>query len=323
MITLADAMENAATDVDYAVIDEFRKSDWFLDTVPFDDAVTPGAGGGTLSTGYTRLVTERPAGVRDFNAESVKGQARRQKFNVDLVPFSGAYDLDRSLAHLGPRTTDEVAFQSAQAIKSVRAAFNASLISGATQTDGNGFDGLDAALAGSTTEMGAAAFTDWSAIDTEAGAHGAIDAVDELLSMLNGEATAILTNRQGRLKLRSIARRAGYYERSRDEFGRQVESYAGVPFVDLGAVAGSATQVIPVESRTIGATTANATDIYAVRVGADGLHGISVAGAPLMQTWLPDFSTAGAVKTGEVELGPAAIALKATKAAAVLRNVQV
>jgi hypothetical protein len=44
---------------------------------------------------------------------------------------------------------------------------------------------------------------------------------------------------------------------------------------------------------------------------------------PLLQKWLPDFTTAGAVKTGEVELGPVAVALKATKAAAVYRNVKV
>jgi hypothetical protein len=38
---------------------------------------------------------------------------------------------------------------------------------------------------------------------------------------------------------------------------------------------------------------------------------------------MPDFTVAGAVKTGEVELGPVAVALKRTKAAAVKRNVKV
>jgi hypothetical protein len=43
----------------------------------------------------------------------------------------------------------------------------------------------------------------------------------------------------------------------------------------------------------------------------------------LIKTWLPDFTRAGAVKTGEVEMGPVSIALKASKAAAVIRNVKV
>ncbi|MDN6554700.1 MAG: phage capsid protein, partial [Bifidobacterium mongoliense] len=64
-------------------------------------------------------------------------------------------------------------------------------------------------------------------------------------------------------------------------------------------------------------------DVYAYRVGLDGFHGVSVSGGQLVQTWLPDFTTANAVKKGEVELGPIAVALKATKAAAVLRGVKV
>ena len=52
-------------------------------------------------------------------------------------------------------------------------------------------------------------------------------------------------------------------------------------------------------------------------------HGVSTVGGQLVQSWLPDFSTAGAVKKGEVELGPVSVALKATKAAAVRRNIKV
>jgi hypothetical protein len=65
------------------------------------------------------------------------------------------------------------------------------------------------------------------------------------------------------------------------------------------------------------------TDLYAVRVGMDGFHGVSTVGAPLVQVWLPDFTQPGAVKKGEVELGPASVALKATKAAAVFRGIRV
>jgi hypothetical protein len=65
------------------------------------------------------------------------------------------------------------------------------------------------------------------------------------------------------------------------------------------------------------------TDLYAVRIGMDGFHGVSTVGGQVVQTYLPDFTTAGAVKKGEVEMGPVAVALKATKAAAVFRNIRV
>ena len=58
------------------------------------------------------------------------------------------------------------------------------------------------------------------------------------------------------------------------------------------------------------------------QVGLDGLHAVSFAGVAPVQTWLPDFSTAGAVKKGEVEMN-AAIVLKATKAAGVFRKIKV
>ena len=65
------------------------------------------------------------------------------------------------------------------------------------------------------------------------------------------------------------------------------------------------------------------TDLYICRVGMDGFHGVTVSGQPLVQTWMPDFTTSGAVKDGEVEMGPVAVALKATKAAAVVRGVKI
>ena len=49
----------------------------------------------------------------------------------------------------------------------------------------------------------------------------------------------------------------------------------------------------------------------------------SNAGQPLTRNWLPDFSTAGAVKTGEAEMTPVAVVLKKTKAAGVFRNIKV
>jgi hypothetical protein len=47
----------------------------------------------------------------------------------------------------------------------------------------------------------------------------------------------------------------------------------------------------------------NLTDLYAYRVGLDGFHGVAVSGQPQSGPWLPDFTEAGAVETGEVEMG--------------------
>lgn len=64
------------------------------------------------------------------------------------------------------------------------------------------------------------------------------------------------------------------------------------------------------------------TDIYIVRLGLDALHAVSPQGQAVgLTTILPDFTQAGAVHKGEVEM-VGAIALKSTKAAAVLRAIK-
>ena len=64
------------------------------------------------------------------------------------------------------------------------------------------------------------------------------------------------------------------------------------------------------------------TELYAVRLGLDGLHGVSLQAQSPVKVWLPDFTTSGAVKKGEVEM-IAAMALKSTTAAGVFRKIKV
>ena len=69
-------------------------------------------------------------------------------------------------------------------------------------------------------------------------------------------------------------------------------------------------------------TTAGKTDIYAVRIGQDGFHGVSPTGTKIINSYMPDLTLPGAVKEGEVEL-VAGVVLKNTRAAAVLRGVKI
>ena len=106
------------------------------------------------------------------------------------------------------------------------------------------------------------------------------------------------------------------YQVTKGNWGEQVESYGNIPFVDMKTKAGTNDDVIATDG------TAGTTSLYVARLGLDGLHAVSFAGVAPVQTWLPDFTTAGAVKKGEVEMN-AAIVLKATKAAGVFRKIKV
>lgn len=316
-VTLAQAALNAASDIDRTVIDEFRKSSYLFDNMTFDDVVNPAGGGATLTYGYQRLVTQPTAAFRAINAEYTPQEATKAEYTVSLKPFGGSYQIDRVLAQIA--FGEEVLFQSRQKIKAAKALFNDSVINGDTGVDANSFDGLSKALTGTDTEITAA---EWAAAGVTGTWHGTFDQakgftimddIDILLSLLDGPADAILANKRVILKLVGAARRAGYLTQRESAFGQAIDEYRGVALIDPGQKPGSTTDVIPV-------TAGGLTDIYAVRFGLDGFHAVSLAGQPPVRSWLPDYTVAGAVKTGEVEM-VAAIALKATKAAAVIRAV--
>ena len=137
----------------------------------------------------------------------------------------------------------------------------------------------------------------------------------KFLTTLDGTPDVLMMNTKMAAKMRAVARRAGMYQVTKDDFGRQVEYYGNIPFVDLGAKAGSNDPIVATDAE-------GKTSIYAVRFGMDGFHAISLTGEAPVQMWLPDFSTAGAVKKGEVEM-VAGCALKSTKAAGVFRGIKV
>lgn len=105
------------------------------------------------------------------------------------------------------------------------------------------------------------------------------------------------------------------YQVTKNDFGQQVESYGNIPLIDFGTKAGTNDPVVPIDAN-------GETPLYVARLGLDGFHAVSMAGVPPVQAWLPDYSNSGAVKTGEVEM-VAAVVLKATKAAGIMRRIKV
>jgi len=333
-ITLADAQKNTQDDVDFNVIDKYRRYSYLLDRLTFDDCVSPGTGGATLTYGYTQLVNARKAAFRAINSEYTASNATRVRQTVDLVPLGGSFQVDRVVADLGSARTNEVNFQMDELLKGSVNGFIDQLVNGDTAVNANGFDGLDAMLTGTTSEVipSGAGYLDITAstVDTQAKAINAISAFEEFIAKVVGGADVIIGNQAGLIALARIGRLAGYVSQSEDAFGRPLTMFAGVPLIDAGNTVseGSTTEgpIVPTESRDTdgtgsGGSITNLTDLYAVKFGLDAFHAVSKTG-PLVKTWLPDFSTAGAVKKGEVEMVAAPV-LKRTTGAAVLRNVKI
>lgn len=325
-VTLEQAKVGMADKVNQQVTDEFRRGSLLIDKMIFDDSVSPGTGGSTLTYGYTRLKTPSKAGFRDINDEYGKQEANREKHTVDLKIFGGAFSIDRVIAETSG-AINEVDFQLKEKIKAARNLFHYTVINGDSATDEKAFDGLDKALLGSSTELGKDDFIDLSnsnALDENYKTF--LDILDEFLSSLDGRPTMLLGNSKLMAKIRSVARRAGYLTQSEDSFGRKVTAYDDIPLMDMEYYvneSGVAVPTIGMFDRNLkGDSITGLTDLYAVRLGLDGFHGATVTGNNVIKTYLPNFKTPGAVKTGEVEM-IAAVALKATRAAGVLRNIKI
>lgn len=314
-VTLAQAKLNVTDDLQLGIIDEFAKSSFIMNNIPFADVVSPVGGGATLTYGYTRLITQPTAAFRAVNSEYTPSEVQKQRYTTDLKVFGGAFEVDRIIANMGG-IADEVALQSSQKVKAASALFSDTIINGNSSVDANVFDGLDVAVTGTTTEFNATGteidLSTSANIDTNCVIF--VDMLDEWLGELDG-IDALLVNNKMAAKFRAIARRMGMYQLTKDSFGQPVEQYNNIPFVDLGAKAGSNDPIVGIDEN-------GSTSIYAVRFGLDGFHAISMAGHPPVRIWLPDFSTAGAVKKGEVEM-VAGCALKSTKAAGVFRKIKV
>lgn len=331
-VTLAQAKLNATDDVDVQIIDEFQKSNDILNRITFDDVVSGAGNGATLTYGYTRQITQRAAAFRAINAEYTPTEATKQRYTVDLKPLGGSFQVDRVLNRVAQAA--ETAFQMRELLKASSAKFNDAFFNGDTAVDANGFDGLSKLLTGTSTEYLPLAngvtsgYLDWTAINTQALAFATIAHIDAWLGLLDGRPDAIYLPRKAKALFKTVASFAGQYSVERDAIGNPVDTYNGIPLIDPGQVSGASTDVLALATRDTdgggaGGNITNLADMYAVRFGLDGVHGVSMGDAPLVQNWLPDFSTAGAVKTGEAELGPVAVVVKRTKSAAVLRNIKV
>ena len=324
MITLQEAKVGMADKVDQKVVDTFRRSSLLLDKLVFDNAISPGTGGSTLTYGYIQLKTPSTAAVRQINSEYTAGEAKREEKTTKAVVMGGKFQIDRVLIGTAG-AVDELAFQTEQKVKATANYFNNLVINGNKASSGTGvlntFDGLDKLLTGTETEITSAVDVSTEAL-MNSNYNALLDEVDGFLSALDGKPSMLLMNNKMLSKMRSAARRAGYYSKTRDEFGRQVETYNDIPMYDMGKYYNGTNTVDIIPETAATQSAEGKTDIYAITIGLDGFHGVSPTGSKVINSYMPDLSKPGAVKDGEVEL-VAGVALKNTNKAGVLRGIKI
>lgn len=318
-VTLADAQKLTQDRLTMDVINEFRKDD-LMDMLIFDNDVALN-GGSTLAYTYNRVTTYATAGFRSINEEYSRQEAKTTQYTTNLKVFGGKFGIDRVIQKHVKGVTNQLAFQLAQKIQGATALFSDTFFNGSATADSEVFDGLDVLLLGTSTEVNLTTPLDLSsssAIDSNYKVF--LDKLDDMLAELDGAPTALAMNRKMRSTFNKVARRSAAYTETRDEMGRKIAYYDGIRLLTVGDKPGSSNPIIANSTTSDGVT--KHTNIYAIRTGLDGVCGITPEGDNIIDVYLPDFETPGAVKDGEVEM-VAGMAVKATRSAGVLRNIKI
>ena len=320
-MTLAEMKVGMADKVSQQIVDIFLRKSEILQMLPFDNCVSPSAGGGsTLSYSYVQKKLPATAAFRALNADYAANQATVETKTVALKIFGGSFEMDRVLKQAEGKFNN-MAYQFEEKIAAAISLFHYTLINGNSTTATDEFDGLDKMLAGTTSEFNAGD----SVIDlsTMANLKTNMDQFYEMLQNLikKTNADALLMNTDMISKVQTIARLLGYKTETEEAFGKRVTVMDGVRFMDLGnhyTVSGgtvTANSCVKVKS--------GVTDIYAAKFDVNnGFHAASLTGNGAITSYVPDFSQPGAVKKGEVEM-VAATVLKNTANAGVLRNIKI
>lgn len=313
-LTLANAQQLSQSKLVQTVIDEFRQSP-LLDKLPFDNTVKPQ--GKSLAYVYNRVTTLPTAAARAINADYTPQEAVTTQITANLKIFGGSYQIDRALRANEEQVVDLVMFEQAQKIKATKAMFHDMFINGDSALGaGTQFDGLDKILTGSSTEIDPGAIALDSAANIKTNWEAFLYQFRKMRAVMDGAPTLYLMNSDMFAAMQVVLDLAGQNTSTKENYGSEVLQWGPSLLMALGDRAGSSNPVIA----TNGAT--GETDIFAVRLGMDGIHGISPEGNGIVNTYLPDFTRVEAVQTGAVEM-IAAIALKATRAAAVLRSIRI
>lgn len=260
-ITLAEAAKLSTDDLQRGVIETFvlPKESVILDRIPFLEIEGN-------SYKYNKEGTLPGVEFRAVNAGYTESTGTVNQASESLVILGGDADVDRFIQRTRSNLNDQRAVQNKMKVKAATFKFQDTFINGSVEVDANSFDGLKKRLTG---EQVIDAATNGLPVvgASDADRHAFLDKLDELLAAIGGNADALYMNSMILGKIKSSARRLGKWETERDDFGKKIQFYDGVPIRDIGKKANG--ELIIPQTETQGTATAKCSSIYAVRFGED------------------------------------------------------
>jgi len=296
MLTISEWQKLNPTPLASGIVEIFARENPVLANLPFINV---------QGNAYKYNIEQTLPGIafRGFNEGYTESTGVVNPLTESLTIIGGDSDFDVAQIKMGTGDNDTRAVHDAMKAKALTLTWLKTFFAGNASTNPKEFDGLNQRLTGNQV--------------ISAGTNGAVltmDKLDELIDAVQGTPSLLLMNKACRRAIVKLGRASGIVSVSRDYFGREVETYSGVP---IGIIEDGA-DGNPILTNTETQGSSNATSsIYAVKFGPDALHGIQTE--PMNVRDLGEIETKPAYRT-RIEWY-SGLALKHPKCAARLKGV--
>lgn len=252
-LTLAEGAKLSNDVLLEGVVETVINDSPILQRLPFIEIV----GNGLTYNRENAAATAAFYGVGDTWAENTPTFTQ---ITTALTILGGDADVDNYLARTRNNVQDLEAAVVTLKAKAVQRKFDDTFINGDTIIDTKAFDGIDKqSTAGQTASMGTN------------GATLTLAKLDEAIDLIRGgKPDMLLMSRRTRRGLTALARASGsgVVEQDRDEFGRMVQFYDGVPIGVNDYIS---------DAKTVG-TSSDCSTIYALQFGEGAVVGLTGPG---------------------------------------------
>lgn len=256
-ITLVESAKLSQDTLKKGVVSTFVQNAPVLQMLPFMDIQ------GNAYT-YNQEASLPGVAFRAVNGSYTESTGTVNPQTESIVILGGDADVDKFIAQTRSNINDQRAIQTALKTKAMSYKFQDAFFNGDSAVDANSFDGLKKRLTGNQVITADTNGLDITASTTNMNLF--MDSLDSLIYQVAGKADALFMDSKTLLKVKSVARQLGYFDKGVDTFGKSVMVYDGVPFFEAGENT-DGTKVIG-HAETVGTGTI-CTSIYAVKFGAD------------------------------------------------------
>ncbi len=255
---------------------------------------------GAMATTVVRYQDLPSVGFRNINGTFSSSDGHLEQQVETISAMGGFSDTDKIIAATKNTIADARGLQQTMSVKAMAFFMNDKFINGDPEVDEKEFLGLEKRIDNLNSEGFTGQFIDNAGTSGDgillnsAERHNFLDHVDQAIYAISGHNPAFsLMNSTLLLAFRSLLRREGLLDTTKDSFDRTVDVYDNVRLHDIGVKADQVTEILPNTETLEDAGAAESTSMYFVKTGiGENFWGI--------QTYPMDVDDKGLLQTSPV-----------------------